>query len=254
MRFVQQFLYDLRGGKNYELYITVLGALVLTFLNVFGIFSEQWTLKIAIGLFALVAYSLLGNRHKLSMLIDRTPPFNDKIVERFPKEYRENLRKSKELWLIGVNHTDIITNEYAMLKEKIEDGDHLRVLLANPDGVTPAMTAMRFSGTMDVEFERSRIRASLQRFCELKEIAPDNLEIKTIDYLFSYGGTLVDPEKPGAIAYIKRYTYRTTGGSRKPKFVHKRGDSAWFDLILDEVRELWDTGAFWECKQNGPEK
>ncbi len=117
-------------------------------------------------------------------------------------------------------------------------------LIVAPDGNACQMSAMRYPGRVTVEHERVRVLSTLDTLCELRKIAPNNLEIRTIDYLLEYGAFMM---KPGGAVYIERYTFKTLGGGRKPKITYYHRDVEWHELISSEVEALWENGKPWNC-------
>ena len=91
-----------------------------------------------------------------------------------------------------------------------------------------------------------RILSSLQTLAGLHEIVPDRVEIRVIDFLIDYTAYLLDPDTQHGVVYLERYTYKTSGGSRKPKFVYRRRDGRWFEHVRTEISRLWDSAVIWE--------
>ncbi len=54
------------------------------------------------------------------------------------------------------------------------------------------------------------------------------------------------PNGAQAVIYLERYTYKTSGGSRKPKFVFRKRDTGWFEHVTAEIANLWDSATEWQ--------
>lgn len=243
---------DIRRGENIDLYITAIVSIALAFLNVTGVVQTASVAPLVLAVLALISITILGNRHRLEQLLERTSISSQKeLYEDFPSEFNADLEKAREVWLVGIHQNDFMVRFYSLFKEKLKRGDRLKVLLVEPNGAASKMTAMRFPGKVAENQEQLRIQSSLSSLCDLKNVAPDRLEIRVIDFLFAYGGFILDPDHSGGIAYIQRYTFRTQGGARKPKFVYRRDDRRWYDLICCEVRELWECAKPWDCQVGG---
>lgn len=250
MRIFRRVWKDIQQGENIDLYVTVALAIILAILNLVGLAPSVLLNSITLAVLALITIAILGNRHRLEVIIERTSLATDRIpLEEFPPEFVLELENAKEVWLTGIHQSAVITAYYSLFERKLKRGDKLRVLVVDPNGAACKMAAMRFPGRVSENQERIRILSTLESLCELKKIAPSNLEIRTIDYLLEYGAFLLDPETPEGVAYLQRYTFKTLGGARKPKLVYRRQDGRWYDLVCAEIRALWENAALWDCQR-----
>ena len=239
---------DIQHGENIDLYVTVIAAIVLAFLNVFGVTASTWVAPLIPAILALLAISILGNRHRLEMLLETSSGMTRQpFIEEFPPELSSDLAKARDVWILGVHSRDVMGRYYSLFQEKVERGDRFHILFLDPNGAAAAMTAMRIPGNNDPNQERSLITSSLNIACKLKELAPDQVEIRTIDYLFGYGGLILDPDSSWGVVYIQRYTFKKFGGSRKPKSIYRRKDGNWYELICFELKEFWKIATPWNC-------
>ena len=172
--------------------------------------------------------------------------FESKVIKSFPLKMDNDFENAKNIWLFGIHQSHMLIRNYQKIKNKIMRGDHFRILLLDPYGSACKMTTMRFPGKVNPIQEQERIKSSLLSYCELQKIAPDRMEIRTIDFLLPYGGFLFDVEEFNGSIYIQRYTFRTNGGNRKPKFVYQNTGNEWYNLYKNEVIELWKASQKWE--------
>jgi hypothetical protein len=253
MRVFQRVWKDIQQGENIDLYVTVTLAIVLAILNVVGVAPSPLIDSITLAILALITIAILGNRHRLEVIIERTSLATDRILlEEFPPEFISELEKAKEVWLTGIHQSATMTAYYSLFEKKLKKGDNLRVVLVDPNGAACKMAAMRFPGRVSEDQERIRILSTLESLCELKKIAPSKLEIRTIDYLLEFGAFLLDPETPEGAAYLQRYTFKTLGGARKPKLIYRRRDGRWYDLVCAEIHALWENATPWDCQDSIP--
>ncbi|MBA7566167.1 hypothetical protein ES708_07855 [subsurface metagenome] len=168
------------------------------------------------------------------------------IIESYPPKIDNDFENAKNIWLLGIHQSHILIRYYQKIKNKIMRGDNFHILLLDPYGSAYKMTAMRFPGKFNPAQEQERIKSSLQSYCELQKIAPDRMEIRTIDFLLPYGGFLFDVEDFNGSIYIQRYTFRIHGGHRKPKFIYQNTGNQWYDFYKNEVKELWKASQKWK--------
>lgn len=248
MTFVQRIVKDIQHGENIDLYVTIAAGVVATILSFTNIIGQASVVPIVLALLSLTAFSLLYSRHGMNTLLERTTSRPDSIIhEDFPPEFQKDLERARDSWIIGVHASDIMTRYYSLFEKKLEGGDRVRAMLVEPTGAASSMTALRFPGQVDAMQERARINSSLSSLCRLRESFPDSIEIKVVDFLFPYGGFLLDWQGRSGIAYLQRYTFRVLGGSRKPKLVYRQDATPWYELILTEMEEFWKVACDWKC-------
>jgi hypothetical protein len=166
------------------------------------------------------AHGALAPLASASLLQMRLQPA---YVEQFPAAFAERLGEARGLYVVGTHHSSFLTAYHSLLEERIGSGASLHFLLVDPNGAAARMAAMRFPGRANPDQERPRIQSSLTTLAALREMAPDRVHIKTIDFLLDYTAYLIDPDSPSATVYLERCTFRTSGGSRKPIRVRSQG-------------------------------
>lgn len=253
MRAFERVLEDVRKGENIDLYVTAAAAVALALMNVFGVVPASSVSPLTLAILGLLSVTILGNRHRLdeiraavAALSGHSPPFLDE----FPPDFGTRLDEAHEVWLSGTHLSAALTAYHHVFERKIRGGGKLKFLLVAPDGAAHKMAAMRFPGRVSPEQERMRIQSSLQTLTELRELAPDNVEIRVIDFLVDYTAYVLDPDAVGGVIYLERCTYKTSGGSRKPKFVYKKRDGRWFEHVRTELGYLWDSATDWTPEPN----
>ena len=237
MKDIQKIIDDIQKGQNIDLYVTVLMASVLAILNLFGLIPANGFKSFMMLAMAVLAYAILGHRHSLEQVYGEVAN-NKKIFDflpEFPSTFQQKLKDSKEVMIIGTHVSSLLTSNYQIFVEKLKKGDSLKFLLMTPDGDASKMAIMRFPGVMDSNHENSRIKASINTLLELKKITPNNIEIKTLDFLFDYTAYLFD----GNIIFIERHTFKISGGPNKPKACYEKGDGKWFEHLFSEANQLW---------------
>lgn len=91
-----------------------------------------------------------------------------------------------------------------------------------------------------------RIRDSLVSLCGLQQIAPDKLEIRTINNPLTFGAVCMNPEAASGVLYLEHFPFRTVPGAM-PRFVLRASDGRWYDFFKKEIQALWDAGVEWKC-------
>ena len=173
---------------------------------------------------------------------------NDFFLEEFPTNFKDNFKSAQEIWIVGVTLRGTIRDFGGIIEEKLRKGHKIRVLLVHPEGAAIEMVTSRYYGpiSQDVERVRSRIKDSLKSLYGLQQIAPDKLEIRTINNPLTFGAICINPETTSGVLYLEHFPFRTVADSI-PRFVLQASDGRWYELFRKEIQILWDTGVIWKC-------
>lgn len=239
---------DLRRGENIDLFITVLIAIGLAFLNIVGLAPAALIAPLTLAVLGLLAVATLGNRYKLEESLDTLNRAHIGLFqEKMPTEMESDLRNARDLWLVGITLNRTINTHYSTLEQKLARGDTVRVLLVDPNGHGPEMLERReYKARYNVERIRYFIRDSLDDLCTLQQRF-GGLEVRVIDYPLGYGGVLINPHSSDGRLYLEHYPFKTPGGSL-PKFVLEAENGRWYTFFKLEIQTIWDNAIPWECR------
>lgn len=192
---------------------------------------------------------MIGNRYRLESILERTSSFNDgsQILQSIEQELDAELRQSRDILIVGVHLSSRLSRHYSLLNEKLEQGDNIRILIIDPESTACAMSAMRYSRKYSADQERMNIRSTLDSLCNLQEGSSQNLQIRTIDYLFGYGAYCFNLNTRDGVMYITQYTFKKPLGIRNPKSIYRRNDGEQYEFIRAELDTLWENGIPWNC-------
>lgn len=198
---------DIRNFENLDQYLTVVLALGLAVLSLFGI-GAQYIDSLTLAVLGLLALSAVTNRHRIDDLQRNLAGTATALfVEEFPKDLKENFEEAQEVWLVGVSLHRTINFNYDKLERKLKQGHKLKVMLVHPEGAGIEIAASRNYVRKDAAVTATRIRENLQLLCHLRTIAPERLQIKTIQNPLSYGVIATNPNTPKGCLYIEHYTF-----------------------------------------------
>lgn len=250
MRLLQRIWDDVKKGENVDLYVTVVVALGLVLLNLVGLAPQNWIAPITLAVLGLLAISTLGSRYRLEELSRRLTQSSDTLfLDEFPARLKDDFEAGTEIWLVGVTLSRTIKTYYTAIERKLRKGHTIKVLLVHPEGPAVEMAETRIYGRMDLKRTCGDIRNTLQDLCDLRTIAPDHLQIRTIQNPLSYGVIAINPDSPLGVLYLEHYPYKVPGGSR-PKIILQAKDGRWYEFFREEIHLLWENGMDWRCIEN----
>lgn len=247
MSYLKRIWQDIRRGENIDLFITVVVAIGLAILNLAGVAPANLVAPLTLAVLGLLAVATLGNRFKLEESLETLNRTHTGLFqEKMPGKMENDIRRARELWLVGVTLNRTINTHYSLLEEKLARGDRVRVLLVHPEGVGPEMLALReYKARYSTTRIRHLIHDSLDDLCNLQQRF-GGVEVRVIAYPLSYGGVLINPNERDGLLYLEHYPFKTPGGSL-PKFVLEAKNGHWYEFFKLELQTIWDNSTPWEC-------
>jgi len=248
MEILKRIWHDVRRGENIDLYLIVAVVFILGIVNIIGSVPSSWITSATLAALGVIAISALRSDHQMEGLSEKLSKQTGTVFsEEFPPTLKNDINQATELWLVGVSLSRTIKTYYSDIESKLQKGQSIRVLLVNPDGAAVGIAETRVYGRTNIERTKSEIQSVLMDLCDLRKIAPDKLEIRTIENSLTYGAVAVNPNSASGVLYLEHYPYKTVGGS-KPKFILTAKDDAWYGFFKDELQILWNNGCVWKCE------
>jgi hypothetical protein len=235
----------------------VAAAVLLITLYGFIIEKDRLVTTVILSSAIVVLTAVIGIRYRLDDVLSRLPK-NESVhfLDSLPDDFVGRLLDAREILISGIHQYDFFT-QYRKEIEMVatRNNTKLRVLLVAPGGAASKMTAKRFPTHVKEEdlisMENGKILHSL-RFLGSVQSRSNNRDfvIKTYDFLLPYGTVLLDPSDTfRSILYLEHYTFRTRGGAKKPKTVH-RGADEWYTLVHSEFEEMWKSATIYNHKED----
>ena len=247
--FLQRTWNDIRRGENLDAYTTIVVALSLSILNILGVAPGNSLPAITLGVLALLAISSVVNRHRVEDLATKlSPSAANLFVSEFDGQLlKEDFVAAREIWLYGASLDGIALDYYSLFERNLRLGTTIRVMVIDPN--TPhvvELSEMRAYANPSAERAKAKVSVTLSDFCELRKIAPDRLEIRTLKFPITHRLIALNPHASNGKLYVTNYPFGTSGGSL-PKYVLSTKDGRWYELHRDEAENLWRAGVEWPC-------
>ena len=239
-----RILNEIKRGENLDSYVAIVTAIFLLALGIFGISDPSWTASINIAVLALITVSLLGNRYRIENIDRKIAESGHGVFqEKFPPDFETTIYSAKELWVVGINLGTTSSLYYQGFRRSLESGRKVKILIVEPNGIANTLGANRVDMQASEQWHRRKILESISIFCRLKESYSNSIEIRTIDYLPSFGFFAVDPASSQGVLYVEHYGYRLKGDL--PRIVLKPRDGSWYSLFHEQLTVLWNDGNEW---------
>lgn len=260
MKFFLTFWRDIRSGKNFDVYLAIIIALVVSILGIVGRVDQAIISSAVLATLALVANSLLINRRENEEIQKTLSSVNSdqNLAERFLKhEYnrtllREILANSHEAFFWGPYLTTHILLLKDVIKERLPTDIGVRFLLMDPYGMTVNMRA-EFRKDKDVSYIKKRIESSLFQLQDIADISQKKLKFRVLDYEQPYSIIAFDPYLPSGRMFVRLNSFDISNEKRPTFELIKERDIYWFEFFVAQFESVWKLAHDWSPETKEPD-
>lgn len=196
----------------------------------------------------------VGNRRILLLLEGRfTDRASSLVFFRKTPNLDSYMEVANKIDLCGVSLTATVNKQLSNLRERLNDGASIRVLIADPNSLAPKMSAAR-SGISPAEYFHKRLEATLN---DLKYVYDSQLEprptdptrrgsfsVRLMPFTPSFGILSLDPNRPNGTVFIELYPHYKYG--IQPAFdltFHRDGE--WYNYFINQFEQMWTNAIPW---------
>ena len=249
---VRRVGYDLRRGRNVELYLTVMLSLCIAVLREFSVASPRVAGAATLAVLALLAGSGLATRHQSDELkqgVDQLTadlggevPADRFLTDRMPTLDQE-IAAATDIRLVGVTLTRAVRDLLPVLDRRLRSGAQVRVVIIDKDGPARAEAVARSRSADSPDFYQNRLAATIDLLAVLASAAQDQaaLQLRVLPYVPTFGMCLIDPGQPQGRIHVEIYQHQTI--EHNPTFTLRADrDHPWYQLFARQFDTLWDSG------------
>ncbi len=248
MEVIRRIISDIHKGESIDLYLFAFAALTLAILNGLGLASRTLVESVTLALLGLLAAYSLGIRDRLNSINDKLTGTSNLLYDELPPDLRDAaISNSKELYIVGISLNRTIATFYSQLEQKLKDGQRIKILLVDPNGEAAKLIPQRIYRPISNQRLSDKISDTLLLVCSLHSKAPDQVEIRTIDFPIPFGCFASNIELGDGSIYIEYYSYKTTK-DLPCVVVASRKNPHWYSVYKTEILNLWNAGQEWNCK------
>lgn len=220
-----------------------------------------------IGVIGLLALSELIERYRRLNAIDKTTKqvwelLRNKLADRpsalafFRKlpELDEYVQGANQIDMCGVVLTSTINRQLSNLREQLNQGAKIRILVIDPDSPALVVAEAR-SEEPSGSYYRSKLETTFQDLAYLNQIqtklgqtAKGSFEVRLIPYTPSFAIYSFDTNRATARLIVEIYPH-VTGWGEPPVFDLMPGrDGKWYDYFVKQFDFMWERAKKWEYK------
>ena len=163
-----------------------------------------------------------------------------------------------EIDLMGVTLTSTIDKQFGNLRERLQAGARLRVLVVDPASAALQMSAERSTNAVDADYYRVRLEATLReltillRSCEeMRKIDAQpartgSLAVRLLSYAPSFGIVACNARQENGVCFVEIYPHRF-GYKSPPTFdLTPQRDGTWYKYFVEQFDEMWNAAKEWQ--------
>jgi len=233
--------------------------------------STEDLLTAILGVLALLATSEIVERYRRLNSIEKAVNRSLSFLEsRFtdrpsaiaffqkPPSLDYYIQSANQVDLCGVTLTSTLNKQFGNVRERLEAGAKIRILVVDPDSVALKMSAERSISPDDTDYYRVRLDATfreiaylfkrLEEFKAIQGNSPKagNLYVRLLSYAPSFGIISFDTHQDNGIAFIEIYPHKF-GHKSPPTFdLTPKRDGNWYTYFVDQFDEMWNAAKPWE--------
>lgn len=247
MRILRTIWQDILAGRNLDVYITIVIAVMVAILGTIGIADQTVVSSAVLATLALVSASMLANRREsedirnILLRID----YAERLAERFFKRkhdrsiIQKRVGNSRKAFFWGLTLTITIPFLKDEIERGLQAGLEARFLIMKPSSDAVRMAAFR---TRDADIDRLNhtLRTNLMHLADLvKRKPPGKLTVRVADYLPPWYLAAVDPHRSSGYMLVRLNSFRDPDASRPTFDLTVANDREWFQFFVEQFEAVW---------------
>lgn len=259
-----EFLLD-----NFTVLATIAYASYIIYRQEFGE-ADISTNQLITGILAvlgLLATSELIERYRRLSKIEKS---TDKLVSMVQKEivdrpsairFFENtpildafFKSAHTIELMGVTLTSTLDKQASNIREAINNGAKVRVILANPSPKSLAikMATLRSEEPHVETYFKKKLDSSFEVLEYMKRMQNDqtgksgSFEVHLVNYAPSFGIASFDFGQPNGIVFVEIYSHVSGYDTQIAFNLTKKRDGNWFDYFQNQFEDIWRNSVEWK--------
>ena len=249
MRVLRKALQDIRSGRNLDIYITIVIAIVTACLGVFGTVNQLIISSAVLATLALVSGSLLLNRREdeeIREALSRIEVASQISEKFFKREWNRTvlmkaLPLAHDAFFWGMTLSRTVNDLDFAIEEGLRADLKVRILVMKFDSSSTRMAAFRNTRRQTKEQVDRLLYDTLSRLASIvcKSSLEERLEVRWVDYLPPYTVIAINPYFPNGRVFVRLTSFRVPNETRPTFELTRAGDKVWFDFFVKQFESVW---------------
>jgi hypothetical protein len=252
---------------NFDALIAIVVSLIAVIVSIFGSDGNQLVLLGGISAtLAVLSYSIIRDRRNRKVLenqltvLQRNLPDRPSAISFFRKtpDLAPFIQQANQIDLCGVTLTNTLNRQFAILRERLDAGGTIRLLVIDPASHAIEMSAQRSTSPKDMEYYQRRLESALSDITYLikynndrkqtkgRNLKSGNISVRLLSYAPSYGICSFDKKKNYGRVFVEIYPHKY-GFKVPPTFeLNLENDGEWYAYFVDQFEQMWDAASPWD--------
>ena len=247
MKLLQRIWDDIRRGENIDLYLTVVTAIGLAVLNIFGLAPQTLIAPITLAVLGLIAISNLGTRHYLEEQLQKLTTSSTSVLRGRSElpSFQERGRAASEIVVVGISLITAVVPRLDFFEQKMKDGCTLRFLVLDPK--SPAVQIWNvISKVPNVQGDIEQTLKLLEILIQMEQTSKGKCEVRLSNVFLPFGIAAFDPSKDTGFMNVEMFAYKRTSGERPHFLLRRTRDGKWFEFYRSQYEQLWADSVTWK--------
>ena len=213
IRELQRIFKDFQAGRNIEIYVLTLLAIVIAVLDIFNVVNQLIANAVILSVLAALLYGRILDRRQFENQIHGIREFHENR-ETVPSLQETLSGAKRELLLIGVALTSVVHSQRALLENLARKGCKIKIAVWKPpsDNQQRALLIEKLEDVIDVPDLERNLPGNIERlrhwYSSLDESARKNIEIRGYTAFPSLSIIFVDKDNPEGLVHVEPIIYR----------------------------------------------
>jgi hypothetical protein len=170
-----------------------------------------------------------------------------------PPNIRSYLERATQIDLCGVTLTSTLNKEYGTIRDRLQAGARIRIMLIDPESNALDMTAQRSMNPDDLDYYRIRLESSLRELAYIFKFVDTTksigvISVRLLSYAPSFGIVSLDSKEKDGVTLIDIYPHKF-GYEVPPTFdLIPERDQDWHAYFVKQFEIMWDAAKPWDPK------
>jgi hypothetical protein len=203
-------------------------------------------------LFLLEEWNLSERIERLANRLERRTGFLRGADYREPEVIEQLLNECSEICLLGYGCTGFLRSFLGLLKKRVHDGAHLRIMAIDPE--SKAAELLREHSKTSGAVSSSRALGYARWIAEESQNGgKGRVEVRLLNWIPSCSLILIDADKPGGYVRVSIYPpfYQSSLDERAHFALTRWEDERWYNTFIDQYERLWSQARPFDLNQAG---
>jgi hypothetical protein len=164
------------------------------------------------------------------------------------------IEKANQIDFCGVTLTSTINRQLSKLRERLNQGAIIRILIADPESLALKMSDLRSEDPAG-EYYRQKLETTLQDLEYLHQFqlrlgtaAKSKFEVRLLQFAPSFGIFNFDAHRPNGNTIVEMYPH-VSGWGVEPCFdLASKRDGVWYNYFVEQFEHMWKGAKPWQPK------